>query len=48
VPAPADHATPLLDTLAPLRADPSRAAILLDVDGTLAPIVRHAEDAQVP
>jgi trehalose 6-phosphate phosphatase len=31
-----------------VRADPERAAILLDVDGTLAPIVRHADDAQVP
>lgn len=38
----------LADALAPLRADPSRAAVLLDVDGTLAPIVRHAEDAHVP
>jgi trehalose 6-phosphate phosphatase len=31
-----------------LRAEPSRSAILLDVDGTLAPIVRHADDAHVP
>ncbi len=31
-----------------LRADPARSAILLDVDGTLAPIVRHADDAHVP
>jgi trehalose 6-phosphate phosphatase len=31
-----------------LRADPGRSAVLLDVDGTLAPIVRHAEDAHVP
>lgn len=38
----------LADALAPLRADPSRAAVLLDVDGTLAPIVRYAEDAHVP
>lgn len=38
----------LTDALAPLLADPSRAAVLLDVDGTLAPIVRHAQDAQVP
>lgn len=35
-------------SLEPLRGDPGRAAILLDVDGTLAPIVRHAADAQVP
>lgn len=38
----------LADALSPLRADPARAAILLDVDGTLAPIVRHADDAHVP
>jgi len=38
----------LADTLAPLRCDPSRSAVLLDVDGTLAPIVRYAEDAHVP
>jgi trehalose 6-phosphate phosphatase len=36
------------DPLAPLRAEPSRAAILMDIDGTLAPIVRHATDAMVP
>ena len=41
-------AATLAEALAPLRADPSRAAILLDVDGTLAPIVRHADDAHVP
>jgi trehalose 6-phosphate phosphatase len=41
-------ATPLAEALEPLRADPARAAVLLDVDGTLAPIVRHAEDAHVP
>ena len=34
--------------LAPLRADPSRAAILTDVDGTLAPIVARPELAAVP
>jgi len=34
--------------LEPLRADPSRAAVLLDIDGTLAPIVQHAADAHVP
>jgi trehalose 6-phosphate phosphatase len=39
---------PLLDALAPVRADPARSAVLLDVDGTLAPIVRHADDAHVP
>jgi trehalose 6-phosphate phosphatase len=34
--------------LEPLRASPERAAILTDVDGTLAPIVERAEDAAVP
>ncbi|HET8566927.1 MAG TPA: trehalose-phosphatase [Solirubrobacterales bacterium] len=34
--------------LAPLREEPERAAILTDVDGTLAPIVERAEEAAVP
>jgi trehalose-phosphatase len=34
--------------LEPLRAEPARAAILTDVDGTMAPIVERAEDAVVP
>jgi trehalose 6-phosphate phosphatase len=34
--------------LAPLRDNASRAAILTDVDGTLAPIAERAEDAAVP
>jgi trehalose 6-phosphate phosphatase len=38
----------LSEALAPLRANPARAAILLDIDGTLAPIVEHAADAHVP
>ncbi len=38
----------LAEVLQPLRADPARTAILLDIDGTLAPIVRHADDASVP
>jgi trehalose 6-phosphate phosphatase len=38
----------LVEALEPLRADPARAAVLLDIDGTLAPIVRHADDAHVP
>src|SRR3954468_7593047 len=42
------RAATLDEALAPLLADPSRAAVLLDVDGTLAPIVRHADDAHVP
>jgi trehalose 6-phosphate phosphatase len=41
-------AATLSEALAPLRADPARSAVLLDVDGTLAPIVRHADDAAVP
>jgi trehalose 6-phosphate phosphatase len=32
----------------PLRAEPARAAILTDFDGTLAPIVEHADDAALP
>ncbi|EHN09865.1 Trehalose-6-phosphate phosphatase [Patulibacter medicamentivorans] len=38
----------LADLVAPLRAAPDRAAVLLDVDGTLAPITRHAGSAEVP
>ncbi|MGI8429200.1 MAG: trehalose-phosphatase [Solirubrobacteraceae bacterium] len=38
----------LSDALAPLRANPARAAILFDIDGTLAPIVEHAAEARVP
>ncbi len=41
-------AATLADALEPLRADPAHAVVLLDIDGTLAPIVRHADDAQVP
>jgi trehalose 6-phosphate phosphatase len=37
-----------MDALARLRAAPERAAVLLDVDGTLAPIVEKPEDAAVP
>jgi trehalose-6-phosphatase len=36
------------ELLEPLRAEPARAAILTDVDGTLAPIVERAEEAAVP
>ncbi|MFL5898517.1 MAG: trehalose-phosphatase [Solirubrobacterales bacterium] len=35
-------------TLEPLREQPGRAAVLTDVDGTLAPIVERAEEAAVP
>jgi trehalose 6-phosphate phosphatase len=41
-------AATLAEHLEPLRADPAHSAILLDVDGVLAPIVRHADDAHVP
>ena len=41
-------AATLSEAIAPLRADPSRAGILLDIDGVLAPIVRRADDAHVP
>jgi trehalose 6-phosphate phosphatase len=37
-----------LAELSPLREDPDCAAILTDVDGTLAPIVERAEEAAVP
>lgn len=44
MPAPAT----LAEALEPLLADPSRVAVLLDLDGTLAPIVRDPEAATVP
>jgi trehalose 6-phosphate phosphatase len=34
--------------LAPFSSNPSSAAVLLDIDGTLSPIVQNAEDAGVP
>ena len=37
-----------MDPLALLAAEPERAAIFLDVDGVLAPIVARPEDARVP
>jgi trehalose 6-phosphate phosphatase len=36
------------EALAPLRENPARAAILFDIDGTLAPIVEQPSDATVP
>jgi trehalose 6-phosphate phosphatase len=36
------------ESLAPLRADPTGSAVLLDIDGTIAPIVDNAADASVP
>jgi trehalose 6-phosphate phosphatase len=42
------HASEALgEALAGLTADPSRGAILCDIDGVLAPIVQRAEDSQV-
>jgi trehalose 6-phosphate phosphatase len=38
----------LSEVLSPLRANPEGSAILLDIDGTLAPIVEQAADAHVP
>jgi trehalose-phosphatase len=37
-----------MDLLARLAAEPERAALFLDVDGVLAPIVPRPEDARVP
>jgi trehalose 6-phosphate phosphatase len=36
------------EELAPLRENPARAAVLLDIDGTLAPIAPQPSDARVP
>jgi trehalose 6-phosphate phosphatase len=36
------------DLLAPLRVRPDTAAVLLDVDGTIAPIVARPDEASVP
>jgi trehalose 6-phosphate phosphatase len=41
-------AATLVQALEPVRQDPANSAVLLDIDGTLAPIVRHAADAHVP
>jgi trehalose 6-phosphate phosphatase len=41
-------AATLAEALEPIRSDPPNSAVLLDIDGTLAPIVRHATDAHVP
>jgi trehalose 6-phosphate phosphatase len=47
---PGDRSSPdeVASALAPLRSDPPGAAILSDLDGTLAPIVERAEDAAIP
>jgi trehalose 6-phosphate phosphatase len=39
---------PLEALLEPLRRAPRRSAVLLDVDGVLAPIVAQPEDAHMP
>jgi trehalose 6-phosphate phosphatase len=38
----------LEELLRPLKAEPDRSAVLLDVDGVLAPIVQHPDDAHMP
>jgi trehalose 6-phosphate phosphatase len=38
----------LAELLAPFREEPKRSAVLLDVDGVLAPIVQNADDAHMP
>ncbi len=38
----------LEELLRPLKQDPERSAVLLDVDGVLAPIVEHADEAHMP
>jgi len=38
----------IAELLESLRSAPRASAVLLDIDGTLAPIVRHASDAVVP
>src|SRR4051794_24498875 len=38
----------LAELLRPLKQDPARSAVLLDVDGVLAPIVQHPDDAHMP
>src|SRR4051812_25109770 len=43
-----EQAATLDELLRPLREDPSRSAVLLDVDGVLAPIVPHPDDAHMP
>ena len=38
----------IVELIAPIRAEPRGAAVLCDIDGTLAPIVPDPEDAAVP
>jgi trehalose 6-phosphate phosphatase len=44
---PSDAAT-IEELLQPLRDDPEHSAVLLDVDGVLAPIVQQPDDAHMP
>jgi trehalose 6-phosphate phosphatase len=44
---PAPTADTLAEALRPLTEDPRQAAVFCDIDGTLAPIVRRADDAKV-
>src|SRR3954454_21995446 len=46
-PVPSDAAT-IEELLQPLRDAPERSAVLLDVDGVLAPIVQQPDDAHMP
>ncbi len=43
-----DEISHLHELLEPLRAEPKRSAVLLDIDGVLAPIVQQPDDAHVP
>jgi trehalose 6-phosphate phosphatase len=45
---PQPTADTLAEVLRPVTEDPGRSAVLLDVDGVLAPIVERAQDAHVP
>jgi trehalose 6-phosphate phosphatase len=45
VPGPSGTLERLIE---PLKSEPERSAILLDVDGVLAPIVQHPDDAHMP
>jgi trehalose 6-phosphate phosphatase len=50
-PSPAEESGDAADLerlIAPLRGDPGRAAVLTDIDGTIAPIVLHPSEAAVP
>jgi trehalose 6-phosphate phosphatase len=44
----APTAEALAETLRPLTEDPAKSAVLCDIDGTLAPIARRADEAHVP